>query len=98
MHVHLKTLRLVIFINAANRALSIDTPGLGKFGIFFAGTMDIFLEYRLRLDLLEFGLEVFQARCITTAIGSAASVGHVKTFVLNFFAIDTPVVVSMALV
>jgi hypothetical protein len=53
--------------------------------------MDLLLENRLLLDLLELGLEVLQAGGVAATVGAAACIGKVEAFILNFLAINTPV-------
>ena len=52
--------------------------------------MDVLLEDGVSLDMLEFGLEILQASCVTGAVGAAASIGKIEAFVLDLFTIDTP--------
>jgi hypothetical protein len=60
--------------------------------------VNVLLEDRVLLNGLELGLEILQACGVAAAVGSAASVGHGETFVLDFFSIDTPAEVESALV
>lgn len=53
--------------------------------------MDVLLEDRVLLDVLEFGLEVLQSGSVGGRVGSAASIGEVEAFILDFFTFDTPV-------
>jgi hypothetical protein len=90
-NLNLNTLSLVILIDASVRALGVDTSSLGELFIVDSA-VDILLEYRFGLDMLELSLEVLQASGVAAAVGTAASVGQVEAFVLDFLAIDTPMV------
>jgi hypothetical protein len=57
--------------------------------------VDILFKDRLGLDSFELGLEVLQAGSVAAAVGAAASIGKVKAFILDFFALDTPNCVSI---
>jgi hypothetical protein len=55
--------------------------------------VDVLLEHGVRVELLELGLEVLQAGGVGGAVGAAAGVGEGEALVLDFFAVDAPVVV-----
>jgi hypothetical protein len=90
--VHLNTLGLVILVDAAIRALGIDTTSNWKFILLLLdlSTVKFLLEDRLLLDVLELGLEVLQASGIAATVGSATGIGKVEAFILDFLAIETP--------
>jgi hypothetical protein len=67
-----------------------DTTSLRKLRIFFGSTVNALLKDRFGLDSLKLSLEVFQTCGIAAAIGTTTSIVQVETFVLDFFAIDTP--------
>jgi hypothetical protein len=52
--------------------------------------MDILLEDRVSLSLLELSLEVLEASSVGGAIGATARIGQVEAFVLDLFAVDAP--------
>jgi hypothetical protein len=56
----------------------------------FSRTVEFLLEDRLLLNLLKFGLEVFQASSVAAAVGAAACIGKIEALVLDFFAVNTP--------
>lgn len=79
-------------------------PTLGALGgnaasglhvILGTSTVDVLLEHWVRVELLEFGLEVLQAGGVGGAVRAAAGVVDVEALVLDFFTIDTPGVVSV---
>jgi len=58
--------------------------------LFRGRAVQAFLEYGLRLDGLELGLEVLEARRVAAAVGAATGVCQVKALVLDFLALDAP--------
>ena len=52
--------------------------------------VEFLLEDGLLLNLLELGLEILQTRRVAAAVGATACIGKIEAFVLDFFAIDTP--------
>jgi hypothetical protein len=87
---NLNALGLVILIDTAIGALCVNTPSLGEIFKIFSWTVEFLLENRLLLNLLEFGLEILQAGSVAAAVGAAACIGKIEAFVLDLFAIDTP--------
>lgn len=53
--------------------------------------MNVLLEDWIGLDMLELSLEVLQTGSITAAVGSTTSIGKVEAFILDLFAVNTPV-------
>jgi hypothetical protein len=90
MYPNLNALGLIIIIDAALRALSIDTASIGEGFVVIGRAMDVLLKDRVMFNGLELGLEILQAGSVAAAVGSAASVGHSEAFVLDFFSVDTP--------
>jgi hypothetical protein len=56
--------------------------------------MKLFFEDWLLLNLLELGLEVLQTSGIAATVRATTSIGNGEACVLNFLAIDTPIVYS----
>jgi hypothetical protein len=52
--------------------------------------VDVLFEDGVRVELLEFGLEIFEAGGVRGAVGAAARIGDVEALVLDFFAVDAP--------
>ena len=85
----LNTLCLIILIDTALRTLRVESAGLGEI-IAVIGTVNILLEDRIGLNLLELGLEVFQTRSIAGAVGATACIRQAEAFILDLLAVDTP--------
>jgi hypothetical protein len=60
--------------------------------ILLLGAMEALLKDRLRVDLLELGLEVLEACRIAAAVGATAGIGHSVTGVYYFFAFNAPTI------
>lgn len=86
---NLKALRLVILVDAFLGALGVDAD-CRKIIVVFTCTVDIFLENRLLLDMLELSLEVLQTGSVAAAVGAAAGIGKIEALILNLLTIDTP--------
>jgi len=54
------------------------------------GPMILLLKDRIRLDGLEFGLEVTNGMAVRAAVGTTASIGELVAIVLGFIARDAP--------
>lgn len=53
-------------------------------------TVDTLLEDRLRIDLLEFGLEILETSGVAAAIGTATWICQSESTICYFFTFDTP--------
>jgi hypothetical protein len=87
---NLNALGLLILIDAAIGALGINTSSLREVFEIFSWAVEFLLEDGLLLNLLELGLEILQTGRVAAAVGATACIGKIEAFVLDFFAIDTP--------
>lgn len=86
------SLNLLVLIEAAAiGAVGVDTTSRLELIFVIDSTMDVLLEDRIGLDMLEFGLEVLEACSVAAAVGATTGVVHGEARVLDFFALNAPV-------
>ncbi len=88
---------LVILIHASSESAGVGALFLGEGGgllhVIIGWAMDLFLEDGVGVDGFEFGLEITES--LGAGVGPTTTVGEVVPVVLSFFALATPIPVSM---